>query len=150
MHNRSWDSDRDTRARAEKEREAYRNAKPNGAGQAIWVDDGDWDEALLPVRPWAVPGYALRGAVTLVVGPPSAKKSTLMLTWGCAFALGRPHGYFGPTESGTVVIYNCEDNRDEQRRRLSAVLRQFEAEPADIRAVADQVDASRKGFSDRC
>ena len=107
---------------------------PNGADQqAIWIDDDAWDEALLPVRPWLVPGYALRGAVTLVAGPPSAKKSTLMLTWGCAYALGKPHGNFRPPASGPVVIYNCEDNRDEQRRRLSAVLRQFDAIAADIK-----------------
>jgi len=99
---------------------------------AIWIDDEAWDEALLPERPWVVPGYALRGAVTLVVGPPSTKKSTLMLTWGCAYALGKPHGNFHPAESGSVIVYNCEDNRDEQRRRLSAVLRQFDALAADL------------------
>lgn len=119
---------------AEAERARYRETE-NGTGQTIWVDDDEWDESKLPVRPWAVPGYALRGAVTLVVGPPSAKKSTLMLTWSCAYALGRPHGNFRPVTDGTVVVYNCEDNRDEQRRRLSAVLRQFEAGPVDIKGL---------------
>jgi hypothetical protein len=136
MGDRFWDPDPELRAEAEAERQRHREAKPNGgAGQAIWIDDGDWDEALLPLRPWLAPGYALKGTVTLVSGPPSAKKSTLMLTWGCAFALGQKHGNFHPTANGTVVIYNCEDNRDEQRRRLSAVLRQFNASPADIQGL---------------
>ena len=42
----------------------------------------------IPRRPWVAPGYALRGAVTVVVGPPSAMKSSLMLAWACAIALG--------------------------------------------------------------
>jgi hypothetical protein len=37
----------------------------NSAGSVLWVDDGDWEEAHLPPRPWIAPGYALRGAVTL-------------------------------------------------------------------------------------
>jgi RecA-family ATPase len=60
-------------------------------------------------------------------------KSSLMLAWACAKALGKPHGDFRPTETGIAVVYNVEDDREEQRRRLSAVLRQFDAVPADIR-----------------
>lgn len=114
--------------------EATHEDQTGGPDPAIWIDDGEWDEDKLPPRPWAAPGYALRGAVTLVTGPPSAKKSTLMLAWGCALALGRPHGKFRPTKSTPVVVYNVEDDRNEQRRRLSAVLRQFDATPADIRS----------------
>jgi hypothetical protein len=101
---------------------------------AVWIDDDAWCEADLPRRPWVAPGYALRGAVTVVAGPPSAMKSSLMLTWAAAEALGRPHGRFRPTAPGDVIIYNVEDDRIEQQRRLSAVLRQFDATPADIRS----------------
>jgi hypothetical protein len=59
-------------------------------------------------------------------------KSSLMLAWGCAGALGKPHGDFHPREPVTVIIFNVEDDADEQRRRLSAALRQFEATPGDI------------------
>jgi hypothetical protein len=99
---------------------------------AIWVMDTAWTEADLPQRRWVAPKYALRGAVTVIAGPPSAMKSSLMLAWGCAVALGRQHGHFRPREPGKAVLYNVEDGADEQRRRLSAALRQFDASPADI------------------
>ena len=47
-------------------------------------------------------------------------------------ALGRDHGDFRPRTAGKVVNYNVEDDSEEQRRRLSATLRQFDAKPADI------------------
>jgi RecA-family ATPase len=98
----------------------------------IWIADTAWCEAELPRRRWVAPKYALRGAVTVIAGPPSAMKSSLMLAWGCAGALGKPHGDFQPREPGIVLIFNVEDDADEQRRRLSAVLRQFHATPTDI------------------
>jgi AAA domain len=117
---------------AEDEFDAYDKRAKAAAASAIWVDDKGWTEADLPSRPWVARGYALRGAVTVVAGPPSTLKSSLMLAWAAAIALGRPHGDFQPTEMGTVVVYNVEDDQTEQRRRLSAVLRQFDAVPADI------------------
>jgi hypothetical protein len=99
---------------------------------ALWIDDDTWDEIELPRRQWIAPGYALRGAVTVITGPPSALKSSLMLAWACAKVLHRAHGEFAPIEPATVIIYNVEDDQIEQRRRLSAVLRQFDAVPADI------------------
>jgi hypothetical protein len=107
----------------------------NGGDQPlpIWIDDSDWIEADLPRRRWVVPRYALRGAVTLVVGPPSALKSSLMLAWATSTALCSPHGDFCPTAPGDVIVYNVEDDQAEQRRRLSATLRQFDATPEMIR-----------------
>src|SRR5271168_1670491 len=112
--------------------DAYDNRAEAASASAIWVEDEGWAEVDLPRRPWVARGYALRDAVTVVAGPPSAMKSSLMLAWAAAVALGRPHGDFQPTETGTVVVYNVEDDRIEQRRRLSAVLRQFDAIPVDI------------------
>lgn len=99
---------------------------------ALWVDDDEWTEETIPQRPWEAPGYALRGAVTLVAGPPSVMKSSLMLAWAVAKALGKPHGRFRPVTAGASIVYNVEDDQTEQRRRLSAVLRQFDAIPRDI------------------
>lgn len=108
--------------------------KPNGStGPAIWIDTDPWQETDIPRRPWVAPGYALRGAVTVVTGPPSAMKSSLMLAWACSIALGREHGDFRPREAGKVVVYDVEDDRHEQRRRLSSTLRQFNASASDIR-----------------
>jgi hypothetical protein len=113
--------------------EAYDQLRPNGPLPEIWVDDDSWVEADLPRRPWIAPRYALRKSVTVLVGPPSAMKSSLMLAWATAVALGQPHGKFRPTASGSVVVYDTEDDETEQRRRLSAVLRQFDATAEDIR-----------------
>ena len=87
----------------------------------------------IPRRPWVAPGYALRGAVTLVCGPPSTLKSSIMLSWASAIALNREFGDFHPTAAGNVVVYNVEDDMHEQRRRLSALLRQLGAKPQDIK-----------------
>src|SRR5690348_7108390 len=107
--------------------------KPNGShAEPLWFDDDDWIEGEIPRRPWVAPGYALRGSVTIVAGPPSALKSSLMLAWACSLALCVDYGDFRPRAAGKVVIYNVEDDRDEQRRRLSAVLRQFDAVPGDV------------------
>jgi hypothetical protein len=108
------------------------DARKNSSEGGIWIDDDAWSEGDLTPRPWVAPGYALRGAVSVLAGPPSAMKSSLMLAWGTAVALGRPHGDFRPGEAAAVILYNVEDGRDEQRRRLSAALRQFDALPAEV------------------
>jgi RecA-family ATPase len=111
---------------------------PNfGTGQkssssGVWIDHSGWAEAQIPMRPWVAPGYLLKRAVTLLAGPPSAMKSSLLLAWAVATALGREHGPYRPTESGVVIVYNVEDDQFEQRRRLSASLRVIGAAPADI------------------
>jgi hypothetical protein len=112
---------------------APRDAASANTEAAIWVDDDPWDEHDIPPRPWIAPGYALRGSVTLAIGPPSAMKSSLFIAWSCALALGRAHGDFRPVRAGSSILYNVEDVADEQRRRLSAALRQFGAVPADVR-----------------
>lgn len=59
-------------------------------------------------------------------------KSSMMVAWACGLALGRDYGGFCPRAPGKTVIYNVEDDIDEQRRRLSATLRQFNAAPEHI------------------
>jgi hypothetical protein len=112
--------------------EAYDQWRGNGQLPALWIDDDSWVEADLPRRPWVAPRYALRGSVTVIAGPPSAMKSSLMLAWAIAVALRQPHGKFRPTGEGGVVVYDTEDDQTEQRRRLSSALRQFDATPKDI------------------
>jgi hypothetical protein len=121
--------------------------RPNGHDPLLelWIDDDDWAEIDLPKRPWVAYGHALRRAVTILAGPPSALKSSLMLAWACALALGQEHGRFRPIEPGCCVLYNVEDDQTEQRRRLSAVLRQFNAAPADIHGKIIRVGPSGVG-----
>jgi AAA domain len=97
----------------------------------IWINDRGWDEAALPRRPWVAPGFLLRRTVTLLAGAPSAFKSSLLLGWASAITLYRDFGRFRPAVQGRVIVYNTEDDDDEQCRRLSAVLRQFNATPDD-------------------
>jgi hypothetical protein len=114
-------------------REQGAGGEDEAAKSVLWIDAADWNEADIPKRPWVAPGYALRGAVTLVCGPPSTLKSSLMLSWASAIALHREFGEFEAVAAGKVVVYNVEDDENEQRRRLSAVLRQFGAKPQDIK-----------------
>ncbi|MGH7091934.1 MAG: AAA family ATPase, partial [Stellaceae bacterium] len=112
---------------------------------ALWLDDDEWDEADIPCRPWLAPGFALRGAVSLLVGAPSAMKSSLMLGWAAAVALKHGYGRFQPAGSGGVIVYNIEDDKNEQRRRLSAVLRQFNATPRDVKGQLIRIGPSNIG-----
>ena len=97
------------------------------------------------IRPWIAPGYALRGAITLIAGPPSAMKSSTALAWGCSIALGIDYGRFPPAVVGPVFVYNVEDDAIEQRRRLSATLRQFGRGPADIKGALYRIGPSTIG-----
>ena len=99
---------------------------------AITVDAEPWSEADIPLRPWLAKGYLLRGAVTVVSGPGSAGKSSLMIAWCIALALERQYGKFHPVSPMTILTYNVEDDAIEQKRRLSATLRQFSAVPEDL------------------
>lgn len=107
---------------------AAEQAKP-----AVWRRSDDWDEAAIPARPWIARGYLLRGSVTVAAGMGSAGKSSLMVGWAVAAALGAELGRFAPEQPCRVLTYNVEDDDDEQRRRFSAALRGFGRLPRDLR-----------------
>ncbi len=92
------------------------------APSPIWVDDLAWDESAIPPRDWVAVGYLLRGHVTVVQGPPGVSKSTLMLAYAVALALTAELHGLKPRGPARVMLFNAEDDRDEQRRRLSAIL----------------------------
>lgn len=106
--------------------------EPEETADPLWVDAGGWEEAEIPPRPWLAPGLLLRGAVTLAAGPPGGGKSSLMIAWAIAGALNREHGPFRPVGHLRIVSYNVEDDQTEQRRRLSAALRQYGGRPGDL------------------
>lgn len=100
--------------------------------EALWLDTEAWDEADIPKRPWVVRGYLLRGAVTIAAGPGGAGKSSLVCAWSCAMALGMSYGRFDPEKPLKIIGYSVEDDALEQRRRMSAALRQFGKTPRDL------------------
>jgi hypothetical protein len=105
---------------------------PPAPPKPLWTDAEAWAEADIPKRQWVAPGYALRGAVTVLAGAGGVSKSSLAAAWGAALALGRAMGEFKPAAPGKALIFNVEDDSTEQRRRLSAILRQFDATPVDL------------------
>lgn len=116
-----------------------------GAAAPLWVDDGDWSEAEIEPRPWIAPGYLMRGAVTVVSGPGSAGKSSLLVGWSIALALGRRWHRFTPAGAMRVFNYNVEDDATEQRRRMSATLRQFDAAPRDLNGRVVRIGPNNTG-----
>ncbi len=96
----------------------------------VWVDADGWSEGAIPPRPWIARGYLLRGAVSVISGASSVSKSTLAVAYTVALALHQPFNRFAPLSRCRVLIYNVEDDQNEQRRRFSAVLRQFGAAPS--------------------
>jgi AAA domain/Domain of unknown function (DUF6371)/Toprim-like len=115
------------------------------ADTALWFDDDEWDEKDIPVRQWIAKGYALRGAVTVEAGPGGGGKSLLAIAHSISLALGRHYGRFEPVGPCKVMVYNVEDDREEQRRRLSATLRRFGAKPADIKGKIVRVGPNQVG-----
>jgi hypothetical protein len=94
---------------------------------ALMIIRTPWAEADIATRPWVAKGYFLRGAVSALSGMGSAGKSSLYVAWSVAAALGLPFGRFRPIGDKPlrVINYNVEDDADEQRRRYSAIARQF-------------------------
>ena len=109
-----------------------RQADIFGKAAPVWIDADEWDEAAIPARPWLARGYLMRGAVTVVSGPGSAGKSMLMIGWCCALAMGLPWHRMTSIGQINILTYNVEDDANEQRRRLSATLRQFDRSPRDM------------------
>ena len=93
-----------------------------------------WSEESIPPRPWVAPGYLLRGSVTVMAGPGSAGKSSLVVAWTAAHARGVEFGRFRSYNGKPLraLFYNVEDDADEQRRRYSAMCRQFGCMPENI------------------
>lgn len=117
------------------------NADPWGAydgnvarhpSASLAVHAGAWTEADIPPRPWIVPGYFMRGTLTVISGHGSAGKSLLSCAWAISAATAQPIGRFRPREPVRVGLFNVEDDDAEQQRRLSAALRQFGMTPADV------------------
>jgi hypothetical protein len=108
-----------------------REAPP--ANGLLWTDGADWCEGTIPARPWVAPGYLMRGAVTVLSGAGGVSKSTLMVAYAVSLAFGEPFQGFRPLKPARVMLFNVEDDQEEQRRRFSGALRATGRAPADLR-----------------
>jgi len=102
---------------------------PSPGKSPLWVDGLPFNAATIPRRPWAVPGYLMRGSVTVLSGQGAGGKSSLVVRWTVNLAAGEALGQFAPTGPMRVVNYNTEDDRDEQQRRYSAALKASDHKP---------------------
>jgi hypothetical protein len=94
----------------------------NGYVGPVWFDAETWDPADIPTRPWLAPGYFLRGAVTTIIGPGGVSKSSLVLAYVVALALNKKLHLMHPRGAFRSLVFNVEDDRHEQQRRLTAIL----------------------------
>lgn len=93
----------------------------------------DLNVAMLPRRRWILGRVLIVGYVTLLVSPPGVGKTTLVMAQAISICTGMSltgHDIFEP---GKVWLHNNEDDGDELKRRLAAVLQKFSLSIADIR-----------------
>lgn len=110
---------------------ASKEAHARAGKDVLWSLVGGWSEVDIPQRPWIARGYLMRGAVTVLSGPGSAGKSSLMVAWAASLTLKMPFHRFSAPDFYRVCTYNVEDDENEQKRRFSAIFRQFGAVPSD-------------------
>lgn len=82
--------------------------------------------ALSP-REWLAPGVLIRGAVTLLFGPPNQGKSLLLTMWTTALALGAQFGMLKPVKPVKVLTFFAEEDDEEQSRRFTVAVNELYA-----------------------
>ena len=93
----------------------------------------DLNVAMLPRRRWVLGRSLLRGNVTVTVAPPGVGKSTLSIEQAVAIITGADITDQAVHEQTKVWIYNNEDDADELKRRLAAVLQHWDIPFDDVK-----------------
>lgn len=116
------------------------------------------DPQRVPPRPWMLDRVLMLHETTLLLAPGSAGKSSVSLAIVAHLAVGRDFGPYKAHVQCRSVVYNGEDDRVEQSRRLIAVCQMYNldynvvkenvilmsAEDVDLRMVSAQ---SRSAFA---
>ena len=89
--------------------------------------------AMLPRRRWLLGRTLLRSQLTLRVAPGGVGKSTLALEEAVAVATGRELTGEPVHELAPAWVYNNEDDSDEMRRRLAAILQCWDVRLGELR-----------------
>lgn len=107
-------------------------ASPPSPIDILWADN--INAAMIPLRRWLIGSFAVRGNLTVLVAPPGAGKSTLGIALAVACAIGRDDLVGEQVHEPTRAwVWNNEDDQDELRRRLAAVLQHWSVDVTDVR-----------------
>lgn len=82
----------------------------------------DLNVSMLPRRRWVLSRSLLIGHLSLLIAPPGVGKTTLCITQAVAVGINENLTNQPVHESGDVWAYNNEDDLNEMKRRLAAVL----------------------------
>lgn len=93
----------------------------------------DLNVAMLPKRQWVLGRSLIIGYLSLLVSPPGIGKTTLVLAQAVSVCTGKNLTGKEVFQMGKVWVHNNEDDGDELKRRLAAVLQHFKLSIGDIR-----------------
>lgn len=97
----------------------------------------DFGNAIVPgqirPRPWLVERMLMREAVTILMAAGSAGKSSVSLALAAHVALGLDFAGFHTRAKVKVMVYNGEDDLEEQSRRLQAVCMVYELDYEEVK-----------------
>jgi len=85
----------------------------------------DYDVSKIPKRQRVFGDLAIKKILSIVVAPPGQGKSTLMLTIAVSKATGRNLLGIDPDGQGNVAVWNNEDDMNELKRRLAAIMQAY-------------------------
>ena len=86
----------------------------------------------MPKREWKIPQLLLVGYISLIVGPGGVAKSMLQLIAAVSVATGRDLLGLGLVRQCNALVINNEDDEDELRRRIAAILMWFDIGAAEL------------------
>jgi RecA-family ATPase len=112
----------------------YESGKSNGgkAGSLPFLDMSMWDSTATPPRQWYVLDHIPSRQPTLISGEGAIGKSILLLQLLAASSLSQPWiGTLCP-KPGPTIYLGAEDEQDEIRRRLRAILDYYDAKFSDL------------------
>lgn len=104
-------------------------AAPPTVFEQLALSDDMWGNAIEPrfvtKRPVLIDRILMRRAVTVLLSPGSGGKSSLSLAIAAHLALGKAFAGLNVTTPCRTLVYNGEDDLEEQSRRLYAVCAEY-------------------------
>lgn len=105
---------------------------------SVFAQIPSWGNAIVPssIRPrnWLVDRMLMFKAVTVLLASGSAGKSTFSLALAAHMAVGKPFAGHKCKTACKSIIYNGEDDVEEQSRRLNAICIAYQLDYATVRA----------------